>query len=93
MRLSGDFTLDDNSIRKLKDIIKDDVMNEISDRKCDFEEVKNYLRKCSYPGYLSIIKDTINEAMKHAPCVQSINWKTNMKEYEQLIKIKQILDS
>lgn len=60
MELKGTVTLDDDTMSKLKDSIREEVMKDINRDGLYYEEVVNYLQGCTLKGYLNVLTSTID---------------------------------
>lgn len=90
MELKGQVILDEESMKALKNQIREEVINDIKENGNYLSEIEEYMNNCNFEYYMRIIKSTIDNVIskinKEDICGSS--WKT----YYQILAIKSMLD-
>lgn len=63
MELHGTVTLDEESIRALKNEVRKEVINEIKESGNTENEIELFLRDLSYKDYLKTLKNTLDDVL------------------------------
>ena len=91
IKLKGEVILDDESMKELKEKIREEVINDIKEDGNYFCEIEKYLNDCDYKGYVNLIKYTIDNVISKTD-ENDIAFSNEKKAYTRLLAIKSILN-
>lgn len=91
MELKGQVILDDETMEKLKEQIREEVINEIKEDGNYSYEIEKYMNGCNYKSYMKMIKCTIDNAINNTN-KDDIHFKSDWKEWNQIVAIKSLLN-
>lgn len=65
IKLTGQIILDDKTMDQLKEHIREEVIEDILTSGAYWDEVEKYLSKCPFGDYLTLIANTIDNAIQN----------------------------
>ena len=91
MELTGQVILDEETMEKLKDRVRHEVINEIKEEGNYSSEIERYLNDCDFKSYVKMIDRTIRKVIskidKEDMCSES-----DVKACHQIVAIASLLD-
>ena len=91
MELKGQVILDEESMEKLKNKIRGEVINEIKEKGNYSTEIERYLNDCDYKSYVKMINRTIRKVISKID-KEDITFESDVKACHQIVAIASLLD-
>ena len=91
MELKGTVILDKETMSKLKDQIREEVIEDIKNDGNYFSEIEKYLNDCDFESYITIIKGTIDNIISKTD-ENDIHFDSGWKKWHELLAIKRLFD-
>ena len=91
IKLTEQIILDGKTMDQLKEHIREEVIEDILTSGAHWDEVEKYLSKRHFEDYLTIIKNTIDNAIQNVE-VGDLSMPSGKRYYKILVAIKGILD-
>ena len=91
MELKGQVILDEETMKKLKSQIRQEVINEIKEDGNYSSEIEEYLNDCNFISYMKMIDYTIDNVVSKID-KEDVRFEPDRKAYRQILAIKSILE-
>lgn len=91
MELKGTITLDEDTMEKLREQIREEVIEDIKNNGNYSAEIKKYLNDCSFEYYMRMIECTIENVIKRTN-KDDIHFDSGWKAWHRLHAIKSLLE-
>lgn len=91
MELRGQITLDEETMSKLKDQIREEVIEDIKENGNYSSEIEKYMNDCSFESYMRMIECTIDNVIKKTN-KENIHFNSGWKAYRRILAIKSLMD-
>ena len=91
MELKGQVILDEETMKKLKSQIRQEVINEIKEDGNYSSEIEEYLNDCNFVSYMRMIDYTIDNVVSKMD-KEDVHFESDRKAYRQILAIKSILE-
>lgn len=91
MELKGQVILDKESMDKLKDQIRQEIVDEIKEEGNYASEIEKFMNDCNFESYIQMIKCTIDNVISKID-KENIRFRSEEKAYHRILAIKSILD-
>lgn len=91
MELRGQVILDEKSMDKLKDQIRQEIIDEIKEEGNYASEIERYMNDCNFESYIGMIICTIDNVISKID-KENIRFNSEEKAYHRILAIKSILD-
>lgn len=91
MELKGQVILDDETMKKLKEQIREEVIDDIKKNGNYSSEIERYMDDCNFEYYIRMIKNTIDNIIRKTN-KEDIHFESGWKAWRQISAIKFLLD-
>lgn len=91
MELRGRVILDEKSMDKLKDQIRQEIIDEIKEEGNYESEIERYMNDCNFESYMAMIICTIDNVISKID-KENIRFSSEKRAYHRILAIKSILD-
>lgn len=90
MELKGIVTLDEETMEKLREHIREEVIEEIKNKGNYFSEIEKFLVDCKFDSYMKLIERTIENVIERTS-EEDIHFDSGWKAWHRLNAIKVLL--
>ena len=91
MELKGQVILDEETMKKLKNQIRQEVINDIKEDGNYSSEIEEYLNDCNFKSYMKMIDYTIDNVISKMN-KEDICFESDRKAYNQILAVKAMLE-
>ena len=91
MELKGTVVLDEEIMKKLKEQIREEVIEDIKNNGNYSSEIEKYLNNCKFDSYMRMIECTIKNIIENTN-EKDIHFDSGWREWHRLLAIKSMLD-
>lgn len=89
MELKGQVILDDETMDKLKEQVREEVINEIKEYGNYSSEIEEYMNSCNFENYMRMIEVTIDNVIKNTN-KEDIHFESGWKSWNRLVTLKSL---
>lgn len=89
MELKGQVILDDETMDKLKEQIREEVINDIKENGNYSSEIEEYMNDCNFEYYIKMIEHTIDNVIKNTN-KEDIHFESGWKAWNRLMTLKSL---
>ena len=89
----GTVTLDEESLNKLREQIREEVVAEIKDKGFMYDELEKWLLSQNHYDYYSLIKDSINHIVRKDMSIDDIFGQKNINRFKMLCTFRDLIEN